>query len=178
MHLQPQLLCPLFTFAKPLLQQILVPWLEPNLEVLGLHRQTRRNRIRLEAIHNGLIPRILRRRELKRRNQPNKRSEQLSIREMRARTHARASAVAVVWGARAVGDVEVALWIEMVGVFKVLFVVICGIGIHVESCSCGDDGAVIFDGFDGDAGKADGDDGPVAEDFLDESGDVRDFLFV
>ena len=48
---------------------------------------------------------------------------------------------------------------------------------HVKGGAGGDDGAFVLDVFDADAREADGDDGPEAEGFFDEGGDVGDFFF-
>lgn len=48
---------------------------------------------------------------------------------------------------------------------------------HVEGCAGGEGSFLPLDVLCADAGEADGDDGPEAEDFLDEGGDVGDFFF-
>lgn len=81
---------------------------------------------------------------------------------MRARAHSRPGAVCVVRGPGdggvCVGCVgsggEVAVWVEGVRGFEVRFVVVGGVGVHVEGCVCGEDdggggvGGRPGDGFD------------------------------
>lgn len=103
---------------------------------------------------------------------------------MAADAHATARSVAIVWcasrGARVVEGVvgEVAVGVEGVGVFEMGVVVVGGEGVHVEIGSCGDSGVVPCDGFDRAPGQTNGDDGPEAERFFDESSDVGAFFFV
>lgn len=126
---------PLLTLPNPPIQRPPIPRLKPHLKILRLHSQTRGQLIRLETIHDGLIARIRRRRELKRTDQPHKRREQLAIRQVAAHAHARPGAVPVVRRPRAIGDVEVPLWIEGLGGLEVGGVVVGGVGVHVESCA-------------------------------------------
>ena len=48
---------------------------------------------------------------------------------------------------------------------------------HVESCAGGKGSFLPVDILCADAGEGDGEDGPEAEDFFDEGGDVGDFFF-
>jgi hypothetical protein len=178
MNILHQIPRPLLTLPNPPIQRPPIPRLEPHLEILGLHSQTRRQLIRLETIHDGLIARIRRRRKLKRADQPHKRREQLAVRQVAAHAHARPGAVPVMRRPRAIRHVEIPLRIEGLGGLEVGSVVVGGVGVHIERRPRGDHNAVPFYRLDGDAGEADGDDGPVAEDLLVEGGYVGDFFFV
>lgn len=57
-------------------------------------------------------------------------------------------------------------------------IVISGVGIHIEGCSRGDGGVVVFYVLDAGARETDGDDGEESQDFADEGGYVGDFFFV
>jgi hypothetical protein len=169
---------PLLTLPQPLLQQRPIPRLKPDLEVLWLERQTRRNRIRLQTIHNRLVPLIHRLRKLKRTNQPHKRRVQLAIRQVTPNAHATPRAVPVMRRARAIGHVEVALGVKCVRVGEVRVVVIGSVRIHVERSPCWESHAVVFNVLYALARQGNGDDGPVAQDFLVECRDVGDFFFL
>lgn len=66
---------------------------------------------------------------MERHNQPHKRSEEFTVREMRTGAHARARAVGVVRCSGAFGVVEVAVDREGVGVFEVGGVEVGGPGV-------------------------------------------------
>jgi hypothetical protein len=102
-----------------MLQLPQIPRSKPTFKRLRISRQTRRNSITLQRIQNRLIFLILRRINMKGRKQPNKRSVEFSISEMRACTHARSGSVGVVRCSRAFWVLEIAFYDEGFGVFEV-----------------------------------------------------------
>jgi len=103
---------PLLTLPHPLLQPPQIPRSKPAFKRLRISRQTRRNSITLQRIQNRLILFILRRINMKRRKQPNKRRVEFSISEMRPSAHARTGSVGVVRCSCAFWVLEVAFYDE------------------------------------------------------------------
>lgn len=132
---------PLLTLCNPFLQHRPIPRLKAHLERLWLRRQRRRNRIALDGVQNRMVRSILRRVHREGHDEPHVRRVQLAVGQVRAGAHARAGAVAVVGGAGAFAQVEVAFGEELEGVLEVVFVVVGGPGVlhfisHLCSKSC------------------------------------------
>jgi hypothetical protein len=72
---------------------------------------------------------------------------------------------------------QIPLRVEIPRTLEMRLVVMGAIGIHVEARSLGDHGVAPVDIADALAGQGDGDDGPEAQSFLDQSRDVGDFFF-
>lgn len=121
-HLQSRSL--FLTFRNPFLQHLPVPWLESYLERLRFGGQCRRNGIALNCIHNRRICWAPCRVHGERHDEPDIRRVELAVGQMRASTHPRAGAVAVVRRARCFTQVEIALRDELEGVFEVFVVVV------------------------------------------------------
>lgn len=128
-NLQSQILSLLLTLRNPPLHQLRIPRLEPHLKRLRLRRQRRRNRITLNRVQNRPVCRVLCRVHRERHDQADVCGVQFAVGELRAGAHAGARAVAVVWGAGAFAEVEVALGEELLGVLEVGFVVVGGPGV-------------------------------------------------
>lgn len=128
-NLQSQILSLLLTLRNPPLHQLRIPRLEPHLKRLRLRRQRRRNRITLNRVQNRPVSRVLCRVHRERHDQADVCGVQFAVGEVRAGAHAGARAVAVVWGAGAFAEVEVAFGEELVGVLEVGFVVVGGPGV-------------------------------------------------
>ena len=99
---------------------------------------------------------------------------------MAADAHAAARAVGIVRRPGHAGRfvLEVARRVEVRRLVEVRGVVVGGVGVHVEGRAGRDEGVLPADVLDAPAREADGDDGPEAEGFLDERGDVGDFFFL
>jgi hypothetical protein len=72
---------------------------------------------------------------------------------------------------------QVSFRIEIPGVLEVRVIIMRPVSIHVETRSLRNHGVSPADVADAFAGQRDGDDGPEAQSFLDQSGDVGDFFF-
>lgn len=97
---------------------------------------------------------------------------------MAPHTHPRPGSIPIVRRPRAIRHIEISLRIKRRRVLEMLLIIIRRIGIHVKRRSRGYRDAVPLNGLDARPRQADGDDGPVAQDFFIEGGDVGDFFFV
>lgn len=113
---------PLLTPLHPLLQPPQIPRAKPTLKGLRISRQTRRDSITLQCIQNWLILLVLRRIDMERRENPDKRSIKLAICEMGPSAHARSGTVGVVRCPGSFGVLEIAFYGEFFGLFEVNWV--------------------------------------------------------
>lgn len=171
---------PLFPLTNPPIQLRAISRLESALERLRIRRQARLDRITLQRVQHRPISRLHRLGDLKRQHQPQKRSVQLPIRQMAARTHARPSPIRIMRRPLDLAIVKIPLGTKPRRLAEVRGVHVRGPGVHVERGAGGDHGARVGqrDRLYRRPRQADWDHGEEAQHLLDEGGDVRYFFLV
>ena len=124
-HTTLQVTRPFITLANPFCQLSLVPWPEPNLEILWLQRQACLDRITLHCIQNGSVVDVLCWKNLVGTDQAEENGIKFAVGELLADTHATTSTIAIVEGSGPFGLVEEAFREEQRRIL-VLAVVVVG----------------------------------------------------
>lgn len=179
--------CRSVTLPEPLLNPSLLPHAKADLEGLWLNGQSRRVGIALEGPRQDRsLRRVRGGQHLEGHEYADERDVHLPVRQMRARTHARARPKGIVLRARSVGQIEKSLWVELVGRLEMVRVKVRRPGVLVDiktrqhnmetqgdehhhctyhkECGPSRDGRTLpQDVFDADAWQTHGQDGPEAQ---------------
>lgn len=129
-----EVLGPLITIRYPLCQPGRIPSLEADLERFGLGSETGRDGIAFNRIKDGAVRLVLGRMHGECHDQTDVRRVEFTVGQVRAGTHPRASAVAVVRSSRAFSQVQVALRDKLGGHLEMVFVVVGCPSVLIVEC--------------------------------------------
>lgn len=121
----------LVRLSDPLIQLSLITHPETDFERPRVESQRGLVISAVDGIEYGIIRPVLCRNNRKSGDCTEKCSEELTVGEMRARTHTTTCTIGIMWRARPVSNVEVALWSEFEGLLEVVGVVVGSVRILV-----------------------------------------------